>query len=161
MDAMLSNFGWGSYDALRFSGTDIFTAAEIDAQNAKPKQQRQKAVWELEDAFGDLTNQALSSARSLDELDDSLLQMIGNLGNQLAQNSIPGIGGDLAGGAFQFLTNLLSLDDDKLPVRDGALDVRLVEITDNSRDITARRDSGQLVYDARRRGNFDSLAMGA
>lgn len=157
---MLANFGFGgAAGAGRFSGTDIYTEAEIDAMKKKPP--KEKDVWKLREAFGELTNSALSGAQSLDDLDDAMLDMIGNLGNQWAQNRMGGLGGQLAGGMFQFLVNQIGFNEEKLPVNDGALDCRIVEIVDDTRDVTARRDSGQLSHQAERRRSFDSLALGA
>jgi hypothetical protein len=160
MDTMLANSGWGGASgAGRFMGGDIYTAAEIEEMNKKPPKEKDK--WQLDEAFGQLANSALSGAQSLDDLAAASVDMIGQLGNQFLQNSVGGLGGMLLGGGFQFLTNLLSFNEQELPVRDGALDVRLVEIVDSARDFTARRDATQLSFQAERRRSFDSLRRGA
>jgi len=154
---MLSNFGFGGAggDALRFGGTDIFTEAEIEEMNKKPE--KVKDIWTLHESFEQLANSALSGANSLDELKDASLDMIGNLANQLAQNKIGGLGGMLLGGALQFAGNLLFNQEQKLPVKDDALDVRIVEVVENVFDFAAVRDRGQLAFQRDRYNRMNSL----
>jgi hypothetical protein len=83
--------------------------------------------------------------------------MIGQLGNQIAQQRFGGLGGSLLGGLLQFGANLLTNREEKLPIKDDAFDVRIVEVVDNAFDFAAVRDRGQLAFQRGRYERMNSL----
>ena len=157
---MLDNFGFGGAGAGagRFSGGDLFTEAEIAEQNKKPpKEKAEKAKWDFIESLGQLTNSALAGASSVGELGDAMIGVSGQLGNQFFQNNVGGLGGQLLGGLFQFGINALMNDEQKLPVKDDAMDVRIVEVVDNALDFAAVRDKSQLAFQRERYNAMNSL----
>lgn len=107
-----------------------------------------KAGYDLEDAFGQMLNQVLASSGSLKELGQNALQALPQFANQAITGMMPGLGGQLMGGLAAFGLNwALGLGgDESLPIRDNALDVRVINFSDSYTDYAAVRDRSELSY---------------
>ena len=123
-----------------------------DTYPDKPaKEKATKKHWEAASALATLAAQALSSSNSLKELGQNAAQAGFDFLSQSAANMVGGPLGTLLGGGISFLGNLLMHPQEKLNVKDGAIDVRIINWQDDTRDLAAVRDASQLAYRGKRR----------
>jgi hypothetical protein len=91
------------------------------------------------------------------ELTQNLIQAGGQFLSQMATQMIPGPFGTLLGGGIQFAFNMLGADK-ALPIKNGAMEVRVVNFSDLYLDMTAIRDRSELAYSKERR-DMGGLAL--
>lgn len=144
---------------------DIITRAEQEAaqaaqKNAQGQQQAAKAGFNLFDSLAQLAAQALSSSNSIKELGDNLARAGVNFLAQMANQMIGGPMGTLLGGLIQFGGNMLLNKEEGLPIRDGALETRIVNFKEMNLQYAAVRDRGELAYSRRRREEWASASRG-
>ena len=109
-----------------------------------------------------MVGSALAGANSMNEFTDALIRGAGQMLGQTVKSMFGGFPGGIISGAIQFGVNQLLNGEEPLPVKDGAVDVRLVDINDNAADILTVRDRPQLAMQAARRERFElSLRRGA
>ena len=131
------------------------------ALNAKPKEQKAKEnLFRLDEALGGLANQVLASSRSMEELRTNGLQALGTLLNQSAQAFLPGIGGQLLGGALNFGINLLGFNEDSELIEDNALRMLMVNTKELANDYAAVRDRQDINFSGRWRRAWTSQGLG-
>lgn len=123
----------------------------------KQKDKKQKDAWDAGLALAQLANSALMSSSSLKELGQNALQAVPGFLNQLGQAMMPGPGGLLFGGLLGFGANMLLNKDDKLPVNDNAVDVRLVAIRSGV-EFVAVRDRSERSMSAGFRQRWSGAA---
>jgi hypothetical protein len=155
--------GSGGYPGL--AREDIITRAEQEAaaaaeKNAQGQQAAAKAGFDLFGALAGLAAQALSSSNSIKELGDNLMRAGVNFMAQMANQMLGGPLGTLAGGLIQFGGNMLLNQEQKLPIRDGALETRVVNLKEMGLQYAGIRDRGELAYSRRRREDWASAGRG-
>jgi hypothetical protein len=147
------------------SREDIITRAEQEAaqaaeKNAEGQQAAAKAGFDLFGALAGLAAQALSSSNSIKELGDNLARAGVNFMAQMANQMLGGPIGTLAGGIIQFAGNMLLNKEPTLPVRDGALDVRVINLKEMGLQYAGVRDRGELAFSRKRREEWSIAARG-
>jgi hypothetical protein len=132
------------------------TGAAADKQKAD--QAAAKAGWNLADALLSAAAGALRSSSSLEQLTQNLIQAGGGILDQLATQMLPGQLGNLLGAGVHFLWNMAFAREETLPVKDGALEVRVVNFSDLRLDFASIRDKSEISHSKRRR---EAWAMAA
>jgi len=155
--------GQGGFPGL--AREDIITRAEQEAAAAADKKEKAdqagaKAGWNLFDALAGLAAQALSSSNSMKELADNLARAGVNFLAQMANQMVGGPMGTLLGGLIQFGGNLLLNPEQSLPIRDGALETRVINLNEMNLQFAAVRDRGELAYSRKRREEWSTAARG-
>lgn len=146
---------------------DVYTQAELQAMEAAAreaeKQQGQlgRQKQDFLDALAGLTAGALAASHNFTELGQNLLQAAGQLLQQSVVQAIPGPFGQLLGGGLQFLLNMLTYREQALPVRDNAVDVRVINFSDLYLDLAAVRDRSELSFSYQRQQTWAAAARGA
>jgi hypothetical protein len=102
--------------------------------------------------------QALRSSSSMKELTDNLIKGGISLVSQMAQQMIPGPIGGLLGAGIQFVGNMLFHTEEPLPIKDNALEVRVINFSDMALDFVGIRDRSEIAYSRQRR---QAWAVGA
>jgi chemotaxis protein histidine kinase CheA len=149
----------------KLSREDIITRAEQEAAKAAEKKEKAdqaaaKQSWNLMDALANLAAQALSSSNSMKELGDNLARAGVNFLAQMANQMVGGPMGTLLGGLIQFGGNLLLNKESPLPIRDGALETRIVNFHEMNLQYAGVRDRGELAYSRKRREEWSSASRG-
>jgi hypothetical protein len=80
--------------------------------------------------------------------------------SQMANQMLGGPLGTLAGGLIQFGGNMLLNQEQKLPIRDGALETRVINLPEMPLQYNAVRDRGELSYSKRRNQEWESATRG-
>ena len=131
------------------AGISEDTYPEKPAKDAQGK--ATKKQWEAASALATLAAQALSSSNSLKELGQNAAKAGFDFLSQATSNMVGGPLGTLLGGGISFLGNLLMNHERPLNVKDGAIDVRVINWQDDTRDLAAVRDASQLAFRGKRR----------
>lgn len=146
----------------------IMTEAQLkdmgdEAQKAGQKQKElADRSMNLLDTFDQMVGSALAGASSMDEFTDSLIRAGGQWLASTVKGMFDGFPGGILSGAIQFGVNTLLNKEETIPINDGAVDTRIVEVNDNVFDLMAVRDRGQLAMQYQRRMNYEmSLVRGA
>jgi hypothetical protein len=135
------------------AGTPSESQMKPDKQEKEAKEKVKKESWNLADALMQAAGSALASSSSFRELGENATQAMGSILNQLGSN-LAGGGpfGGLVGGLFQFGWNMLTGDGEpKLPIRDNALDTRIINFSDLVMDLASVRDRSELSFQRSRR----------
>lgn len=135
-------------------------AAKQAEKDAKAKEKAQKASWDLFGSFAQLAAQALASSNSIKELGDNLARAGVQWISQMAQNMIGGPLGTLLGGVVQFAGNVLLNREQQLPIKDGALETRVVNLNEMNLQYSAVRDRGEMAFSRHRREEWSAAANG-
>lgn len=133
-------------------------AADAAQKRQQADQGAVQAGWNLVEALTGLAAGALRSSSSLDGLTQSLIQAGGSFIDQLATQMLPGPFGNLLGAGAHFLWNMAFAREETLPVKDGALEVRVVNFSDLRLDFASIRDKSEISHSKRRR---EAWAMAA
>ena len=92
----------------------------------------------------------------------NLIRGLGQMGNRMIVEGMGGIGGYLLGGLFGFGMNLLAANlfrkDQKLPIRDDAMDSRIINWDEAYINYAAVRDQSELSYSRRWRESWAAAA---
>ena len=145
-----------------FAGLSGLPGINEDTYPEDPnKGKRKKKEWEAASALATLAANALASSNSLKELGKNAAQAGFDFLSQATANAIGGPLGTLLGGGVSFLGNLLMNQEKPLNVKDGAIDVRVINWQDDTRDLAAVRDASQLAFRGKRRQFSLSYAVEA
>jgi hypothetical protein len=118
-----------------------------------------KNTWDAGAAMAQFVAQALASSSSMKELGQNLIQAGGQFLAQAAQAMMPGPGGMLLGGLVQFGWNMAFGNEQKLPVHDEAVDVRVLNWPNQGLNYTAVRDLSEQRFARSQRTRFEVFSM--
>lgn len=128
---------------------------EAAKDSAKGQQQAAKASWNFADAAMTAAGQALAASHSFRELRENGINAIGGLLNQLGANLVGGGPfGTLVGGLFQFGWNLATSSEETLPIKDGAMETRIVNWSDGFLAFANVRDRSERSFNKRFRDEW-------
>jgi hypothetical protein len=129
---------------------DIFTQdqlAQLAEQAKKAGDSQQKLAdrgLSLLDSFDQMAGSALASAGSIEDFTEAMAKGLARMLGQQIQAGIGGFPGGIIAGGLQFLVNRMFTRDQELPIREGALDTRVINFSDLYLDYTAVRDRSEL-----------------
>lgn len=134
-----------------------------DAAREAEKLQQQMAQKKQEfiDSIAGMAAGALAASHNFAELGQNLINAAGQIMRLAVTNAMPGPMGQILGGGVQFLFNLLTYREQALPVRDNAVDVRVINFSDLYLDLAAVRDRSELSFSYRRQQQWAAAARGA
>ena len=134
-----------------------------DAQEALGQeiQQAKDNTLDFGLALAMAANQALSSARSMEDLEQAAISAASQLVNQFAQAEIPGAGGLLLGGLLSFGVNQFLGDEQAAEVDDEIQRVLLVNPKDVALEIAGVRDREEISLNKQWQHSFAMQAQQA
>ena len=146
---------------------DVYTQAQLDAMEAaareaeKLQQQMARQKQDFIDSIAGMTAGALAASHNFTELGQNLINAAGQIMRLTVTNAMPGPLGQILGGGVQFLFNMLTYREQALPVRDNAVDVRVINFSDLYLDLAAVRDRSELSFSRQRQQTWAAAARGA
>jgi hypothetical protein len=144
---------------------NVITAAEQQAaaaaeNNANAQQAAAQAGQSLFASLTQLIAQSLASANSFKQLTANLEAAGVQFLAQTAQSMVPGPFGALLGGLIQFGGNLLLNREQKLPIKDGAMETRIINLKEMGLMFSAVRDRGEMAFSRQRAELWAAAARG-